>query len=97
MFLGSPFSFLGHGLYGFSPRGSKTSVSVNALVDSGADVHVLSYEDARKMFAGAEPFSLRIIGVNGSSSGLLAKVLSLSVFKDLRVSVIELILVLLIL
>ena len=68
MFLDSSFPFLGHGLYGSCPRGPKTSVSVNALVDSGADVHILSYEDARKMFAGVEPSSLRIIGVNGSSS-----------------------------
>ena len=67
----SSFSFLGHGLYGSSSRGLKTlqnSVSVKALVDSGADVHILSYEDARKMFTDVEPSSLRIIGVNGSTS-----------------------------
>ena len=77
-FLNSSFSFMGHGLYGSSPGGfpeascgdscRKASVSVNALVDSGADVHILSYDDARKMFNDVEPSSLRIIGVNGSSS-----------------------------
>ena len=51
-FLNSSFSFLVHGLYGSGPGGlleascgdscRKASVSVNALVDSGADVHILS-------------------------------------------------------
>ena len=77
-FLNSSFSFMGHGLYGSSPGGfpeascgdsfRKASLSVNAPVDSGADVHILSYDDARKMFNDVEPSSLRIIGVNGSSS-----------------------------
>ena len=77
-FLNSSFSFLGHGLYGSGPGGlleasccnscRKASVSVNDLVDSGADVHILSYDDARKMFTDVEPSSLRVIGVNGSPS-----------------------------
>ena len=73
----SSYSFLGHSLYGPSrPRGKascgdsckKAPVSVNALVDIGADVHILSYDDARKMFTDVEPSSLRIIGVYGSTS-----------------------------
>ena len=53
VFLNSSFSFLGHSLFGSRPRGMKDSSSVSkvtALVDSGADVHILSYEDALKMF-----------------------------------------------
>ena len=42
--------------------------SVTALVDSGADVHILSYEDALKMFLDVRPSTLRVVGVNGSSS-----------------------------
>ena len=53
VFLNSSFSFLGHSLFGSRPRGMKDSSSVSkvtALVDSGADVHILSYEDALTMF-----------------------------------------------
>ena len=77
-FLNSSFSFMGHGLYGSSPGDfpeascgnscRKASVSVNALVDSGADVHILSYDDARKVFTDVQPYSLRVIGVNCSPS-----------------------------
>jgi hypothetical protein len=71
VFLNSSFSFLGHSLFGSRPRGMKDSSSVSkvtALVDSGADVHILSYEDALKMFLDVRPSSLRVIGVNGSST-----------------------------
>ena len=58
VFLNSSFSFLGHSLYGSIPREKascgvsckRASVSVNALVDSGADAHIPSFDDARKMF-----------------------------------------------
>ena len=53
VFLNSSFSFLGHSLFGSRPRMTKDSSSVSsvtALVDSGADVHILSYEDALTSF-----------------------------------------------
>jgi hypothetical protein len=61
VFLNSSFSFLGHSLYGSRPGTKKdfSSVSsVTALVDSGADVQILSYEDALKMFLDVRPSAL---------------------------------------
>ena len=75
VFLNSSFSSLGHSLYGSRPGtkpGTKKDLSsvssVTALVDSGADVHILSYEDALKMLLDVRPSTLRVVGVNGSSS-----------------------------
>ena len=42
--------------------------SVSALVDCGADVHILPWEYAMKMFLDVKPPALRVIGVNGTSS-----------------------------
>ena len=75
-FLTTSFSFLGHSLFGSSPQRKascgdsckKSSVSVNALVDSGADIHILSCDDAKKMFTNVGPSSLKVVGVNGSTS-----------------------------
>ena len=70
VFLNSSFSTLS----GYDPRpGTKKDLSgsvssVTALVDSGADVHILSYEDALKMFLDVRPSALRVVGVNGSST-----------------------------
>lgn len=61
VFLNSSFSILGHSLYG-SRSGTKkdfsSGSSVTAVVDSGADVHILSYADALKMFLDVRPSAL---------------------------------------
>ena len=70
VFLNSSFSTLSR----YDPRpGMKKNLSgsvssVTALVDSGADVHILSYEGALKMFLDVRPSALRVVGVNGSST-----------------------------
>jgi len=39
-----------------------------ATIDSGADVHVLSYDDAMKLFQEIQASQLKVVGVNGAST-----------------------------
>lgn len=63
--LGSSPGALGFGLYGVAAAASRECA---AMIDSGADVHVLSYKDAMKLFQEIRASHLKVVGVNGAST-----------------------------
>jgi hypothetical protein len=63
--LGSSPGALGFGLFGTAAMVHHESL---AAIDSGADVHVLSYDDAIKLFQEIRASHLKVVGVNGVST-----------------------------
>jgi hypothetical protein len=63
--LGSSPGALGFGLFGAAEAAKHECA---ATIDSGADVHVLSYDDAMKLFQEIQASRLKVVGVNGAST-----------------------------
>ena len=63
--LGSSPGALGFGLFGTAAMAHHESL---AAIDSGADVHVLSYDEAMKLFQEIRASHLKVVGVNGVST-----------------------------
>ena len=62
--LSSRYSPLGQNFLCSRPFTEDVSGSINAAVDSGADVHIPNLEDALKMFREVRISSLQVVGVN---------------------------------